>query len=119
MLLCSGCPFLAPAWTPTVNTPPRIVEPDTSQDLVLVMEFEWNQVTAFARDPDGDVLNFDWVGPLGAEIETLDGGDGALQYSTFRIRRDPELDGTRVTLAVDDGEDARFAEWTLAMPGGK
>lgn len=102
-----------------MNTAPRIVEPDTNQDLFVVMEFEWNQVTVFARDADGDVLNFEWIAPPGAVIETSDGGDGTLQYSTLLLQRDPLLNGRRLTLAIDDGEVSEFVNWTISLPGSK
>ncbi len=102
-----------------MNEAPRIVRPDSTEDLELLMEFEWNQVTVFARDDDNDALNFQWVAPLGAQTETSDGEDNSLQYSNFRIRRDPALHGTEVTLAVDDGLEETFVEWTILMPGGQ
>lgn len=117
MVFLTGCPFLAPARTPQVNTAPRITRPDPSDDLVLVMESDWNQVVAFARDDDGDVLNFTWVPPVGAVTETTDGEDNQLQYSVLSVRLDPALAGRRILLAVDDGQAEAFVEWTLQMPG--
>ncbi|MFT6146752.1 MAG: hypothetical protein ACJAZO_001850 [Myxococcota bacterium] len=102
-----------------MNEAPRIVRPAATEDLELLMEFEWNQVTVFARDDDNDALNFQWVAPLGAQTETSDGEDNSLQYSNFRVRRAPDLHGTQVTLAVDDGLEETFVEWTLIIPGAQ
>lgn len=102
-----------------MNEAPRIIRPEQTDNLQLLMEFEWNQVTVFARDDDDDALNFQWVAPIGAQTETSDGEDNSLQYSNFRVRRDALLHGTEVTLAVDDGEEETFVEWTLIMPGAQ
>jgi len=100
-----------------MNRAPRIVDPTDTQDLVLLMEFETNQVTVFARDPDGDALNFVWITPPGAVVQTVDGDSDALQYSTLSLVRAPDLHGRNIRLAVDDGESEVFVDWTIQMPG--
>ena len=102
-----------------MNRAPRIVDPENTEDLVLTMEFENTQVTVFARDPDGDALNFVWITPPGSVVQTFDGDSDTLQYSTLSLMRDPTLHGRRIRLAIDDGEDEVFVDWLVQMPGAK
>lgn len=116
--MLAGCPYLLPGWSP-VNRAPRIVQPDPTEDLVLVMDNELNQVIVFARDDDGDALTFLWVPPPDAEYEIDDGNQRGLAWSSLSLVRDPDLDGEELLVAVDDGQSEAFASWTIQLPGAK
>lgn len=109
-----GCLYLPPGWTP-LNHPPRVVSPENTNDLVLLLDTEWTRATVVARDDDDDALQFLWLVPFGAETSIDEGVQDNLWFSNLFLRRSAEFEGELLEVAVQDGEDEVIVRWEITL----
>lgn len=115
-----GCLYIAPVETLPLNRQPVIVAPiDDLNELVLIADIE--NVRVIARDPDEDALFFDWSGvPSDVEIppdppSQQDFEGQTLWLSTYKVPRDPRIDGQLIHVVVSDLQDPVTVEWTVKV----
>jgi hypothetical protein len=98
-----------------LNHPPRVVSPENTNDLVLLLDTEWTRATVVARDDDDDALQFLWLVPFGAETSIDEGVQDNLWFSNLFLRRSAEFEGELLEVAVQDGEDEVIVRWEITL----
>jgi len=85
-----------------VNEVPNIILPvDQVNDLVMVSDP--TSITVITRDPEGDVVHFEWDVPPEFLVEQTDYTvEDDVYASTARVERDPRLEGFRLRCVVTD-----------------
>ncbi len=117
LLFSGGCLYLGPPWEKPVNQPPIILSPPNLEGNELPMVGDEAKPRVVARDPDGDLLHFEWVVPGDFLIKTepLALEDG-VQGSMATIIRDEVLDGNSIRCVVTDYVNpGRQVEWTIEV----
>lgn len=118
LLFSGGCLYLGPPWEKPVNQPPIILSPPNLVGNELPMVGDVAKPRVVARDPDGDVLHFEWVvpGDFLLDVEDLTSLEEGVQGSMATIARDERLHGNSIWCVVTDYVNpGRQVEWEVQV----
>ena len=119
MMLVGGCYYIEPVWQPPQNTAP-VIQTRNPVDTVVFNQ-SITRVTVLASDPEGDLLDFQWIPPFGAEFSTVTAQNASGVYrSDCDLVADSILDGETLLLTITDAfpGDPKTTEvfWALEVP---